>query len=110
MSSLIVIGNKNKITQTSGKEGSSNTFPKCEVKKSFWGGWKWKVELGDSKTEGRISSFSNHFSQSFNGVSITGNPSEYLKKMYHITIFYKDKVKVFSISDDEIVESKVTPQ
>lgn len=104
MSSIIVFGNKNKITQTSGKEGN-NTFPKCEVKKSFWGGWKWKVELGDSKTEGSINSLTNSFIQQFNGVTISGNKSRYNDNKYLIVVSYKEQSKIFTIQGGKVTES-----
>lgn len=103
MSSLIVIGNKNKITQTSGKESSSNTFPKCEVKKSFWGGWKWKVTLGGATTKGSINDLSNSFTQQFDGVTVAGSKSNF-KDCYYVAISYKEKTKVFIIQDGKVTE------
>lgn len=97
MSKIFITGNGNKSHIT-------EDFPKCEISKSWLFGYKWKVQLGGSKSEGSIDSLSNSFIQQFNGVTITGSPSKYDKDRFIIVISYRERSKLFTIQNGEITE------
>ena len=96
MSSIRITGNGNKSHIT-------EDFPKCEVKKSWLFGYKWKVQLGGATSEGSIDNLSNSFIQNFNGVTISGNKSKY-NDSYLIVITYRERSKIFVIQNGKVTE------
>jgi len=97
MSKIFITGNGN-------KSHIKEDFPKCEVSKNWFWGYKWKVQLGGATSEGSIDSLTNSFIQNFNGVTVSGSPSKYDKGRFIIVVSYRERSKIFTIQGGKVTE------